>query len=97
MQIYETLLTGDGESIENLFTFHYNGSRKILRAERGGQAMRKGYPLDMRSGLSPTGGQCFRLSFLRGQSKHIEVHDDPQGGLVGVRAPQAPLRVFWCV
>lgn len=59
--------------------------------------MRKGYPLDMRSGLSPTWGQYFRLTFLRGQSKHIEVHDDPQGGLVGVRAPQALLRVFWCV
>ena len=59
--------------------------------------MRSGYPLDMRSVLSSTGGNTLGCLFLRGQSKHIEVHDDPQGGLVGVRAPQAPLRVFWCV
>ena len=48
--------------------------------------MRKGYPMDMRLRLSPFGADT---------SSIIKVHDDPQGGLVGVHvAPQAPLRVF---
>ena len=55
--------TGYGESIENLVAFQYNDSRKILRAERGGLIMRKGYPLDMGSGLSLTGDNALGCLF----------------------------------
>ena len=58
--------------------------------------MRKGYPMDMRLRLSPTGGATLLgCPFGADISSIIKVHDDPQGGLVGVHvAPQAPLRVF---
>jgi hypothetical protein len=50
----------------------------------------------MRIGLSPTGGATLLgCPFGADISSIIKVHDDPQGGLVGVHvAPQAPLRVF---
>ena len=69
--------------------------KEIFRAKRDGQVMRKGYPMDMRIRLSPTGATLLGCHFGADISSIIKVHDDPQGGLVGVHvAPQAPLRVF---
>ena len=54
--------------------------RKNFRAKRNGQVMRKGYLMDMRIILSPTGAMLLGRPFDVDKSNIIEVHDDRRAG-----------------